>query len=125
MAASCIAWTGNDRIGEKLSLEEYLQVDHAAMRFTSQPVDSLEELILKKTGQRRRVVVTTRSYALLPHLVVETNWIATVHRRLAETIKNYLPIRILPDAKGFTSDLRGSLLPIPIVCRINFPSRDL
>ncbi len=65
------------------------------MRFTTQPADSLSEWILRQTGRARRVDVTARTNTVLPHLVVNTMHIATMHRHLADLYARFLPIRIV------------------------------
>ena len=91
----CIAWSGNREIGDDLSLEQFLALPHVAVRFLSQPADSLEPWILEKTGRKRRVEVTARTFSLVPFCVLDTNRIATVHGHLAKLYAQYLPIRLL------------------------------
>ena len=69
---ACIVWTGNREVGESLTPDQYLALPHVAMRFTSQPDDSLEDWIFRQTGRTRRVEVTTRAYGLIPHFIVNT-----------------------------------------------------
>jgi DNA-binding transcriptional LysR family regulator len=92
---TCIVWKGNREIGKTLTLDEYLSRPHVAMRFTTQPADSLSEWILHRTGRRRRVDVTARTYTVIPHLVINTTRIATVHRHQANLYAKFLPIRIV------------------------------
>jgi DNA-binding transcriptional LysR family regulator len=49
-----------------------------------------------RLGVERRVEVTTFSFVSALSLVVGTNRIATVHRRLADYGKQFLPIVVLP-----------------------------
>lgn len=91
----CIAWSGNREVGDELTLEQFLSLPHVAVRFLSQPADSLEEWILQKTGRKRRVEVTARTFSLVPFCVLETNRIATMHGHLASLYAQYLPIRLL------------------------------
>ena len=91
----CIAWKDNREIGKSLTLDEYFAKSHVAIRFTTQPADSLEEWIFHRTGRTRNVEVTTHSYGLIPHLIVNTTRIATVHLKLAQIYEKYLPLRII------------------------------
>jgi len=92
---TCIAWKGNREIGKTISLDEYFAASHVSIRFTTQPVDSLSEWIHHHTGRSRKVDLTTRLYTMIPHLVINTNRIGTVHRRLANLYAKFLPIRIV------------------------------
>ena len=92
---TCIVWQGNREVGERLTADEYFAMSHVAIRFTTQPADSLSEWILHRTGRSRRVDVTARTYTVIPHLIVNSPRIATVHRNLANLYARFLPIRIV------------------------------
>jgi DNA-binding transcriptional LysR family regulator len=92
---TCIVWKGNHEIGKTMSLDEYFATPHVSIRFTTQPTDSLSEWIHHRTGRTRKVDVTTRLYTMIPHLIVNTNRIGTVHQKLANLYAKLLPIRIV------------------------------
>ena len=92
---TCIVWKGNREIGKTISLDEYFAASHVSIRFTTQPVDSLSDWIQHHTGRTRNVDVTTRLYTMIPHLIVNTTRIATVHQRLAHLYAKLLPIRVV------------------------------
>ncbi len=92
---TCVVWKGNQEVGKTLTVDDYFAKSHIAMRFTTQPADSLSEWILRQTGRARRVDVTARTNTVLPHLVVNTMHIATMHRHLADLYARFLPIRIV------------------------------
>ncbi|MFC5460590.1 LysR family transcriptional regulator [Massilia niabensis] len=91
---TCIAWTGNKLIGETLSLDEYMQLGHVSSRFGTANT-SFEEHFLKDSGYDRRIEVWTANFTSLPHFVIGTNRIATMHTRLARMLACYYPIRLL------------------------------
>jgi len=94
-----VGWTGNTVVGKILSREQYLQAGHVVSSFGSQgqrQLPVLEGWFLERDGISRRVEVTAPSLAALPGLVVGTNRLATVHRRIALQAQTYLPIRIWP-----------------------------
>ena len=92
---TCIVWKGNKEIGKTLTVDQYFDKPHVAIRFTTQPADSLSEWIFHNIGRSRRVDVTARTYTVLPHLIVNSSRIATVHRNLANMYAKILPIRIV------------------------------
>ena len=55
---------------------------------------TVENRLLEEAGLTRRVEVRTFSFSTLPHLVSNTNRLATVHRRLAETLRHNADIVI-------------------------------
>jgi LysR family nod box-dependent transcriptional activator len=92
---TCIVWAGNDQVGDRLSLDQYMGLGHVSSRFGAS-VTSFEEWFLKDKGYDRRIEVTTTNFTSIPHFVIGTNRIATMHTRLARTLARYYPIRLVP-----------------------------
>jgi DNA-binding transcriptional LysR family regulator len=93
----CVAWN-DSTVGESISLGEYLTRPHVAANFGRPGGESIEALHLKKLGLERRVVMAVPQFSALPELVVGTERIATVPRRLAVRMAETLPVRIVtPD----------------------------
>ncbi|MFL9944251.1 LysR family transcriptional regulator [Paraburkholderia graminis] len=93
---SCVVWTGNPRVGDTLSLDEYRQLGHVAATFGDSRSVSFESLAMANLGVSRSIEVTTTNFNTLPQLVIGTTRIATVHTRLAQIYCHYLPLRLLP-----------------------------
>ncbi|MBB3222644.1 LysR family transcriptional regulator [Pseudoduganella umbonata] len=91
---TCVAWTGNTLIENELTLEDYMALGHVSSRFGAATM-SFEEWFLKVSGYDRRIEVTTTNFTSIPHFVIGTNRIATMHTRLAQTLSRYYPIRLL------------------------------
>ncbi|MBY0558202.1 MAG: LysR family transcriptional regulator [Burkholderiaceae bacterium] len=97
---TCIVWTGNQLVGDSLSLEQYMQLGHVSSRFGTSAT-SFEESFLKDSGYDRRIEVSTTNFTSLPHFVIGTNRIATMHTRLARRLACYYPIRLLAPPIAF------------------------
>ena len=91
-----IAWTGNSRVGKRVSLEEFLKMGHVAIHVGDGPSPNFDELFLRRLKYKRRAEVVTHSFDVVPHLVVGTNRIATVATRLARKYSKFLPIKLVP-----------------------------
>ncbi len=91
---TCIVWTGNDLVGDTLTLEKYMELGHVSSRFGTAQT-SFEEHFLKESGYDRRIEVSTPNFTSLPHFVIGTNRIATMHTRLARMLACYYPIRLV------------------------------
>jgi DNA-binding transcriptional LysR family regulator len=50
---------------------------------------------LEQAGIQRDIAVTVPTFALVPQLLMGTNRIATIHRRLGAYYARYLPLRVL------------------------------
>jgi len=81
----------NSSTGDSLSLDQYFAGRHVAMENVGGPMfDTWCEHTYPK---RRSVDVQAPSFSVLPHLVVGTDRIATMHTRLADKACTYLPVR--------------------------------
>lgn len=78
-----------------ISLDDYRAAGHVVMQPPGMD-RTVEHLFMETTGIRRRVEVTTFSFLAAPYLVVGTDRVATVHRRLAREVGRGLPLAILP-----------------------------
>ena len=89
----CIAWTGNDLIGETLSEDGFFDLPHIAA-FSPHP--SLTEDWVARHYDRRYVVsARVPNFSLVPQTVVGTRCIAVVPHRNAQRYASSLPLRIL------------------------------
>lgn len=94
---SCVVWNSNTVVGASLTLEQYMALSHVSTIFGgSQQSTSFEEWFLKSTGLTRRIDVTTSDFNALPHMVLGTNRVATMHTRLARIFASYFPLRLVP-----------------------------
>lgn len=91
----CVVWAGNECVGERLTLEQYLGLGHVVVRFGQQRFPALDEWFLDRYGHARKIEVVTASFNAIPQLVVGTTRIATIQRRLAAFYARYLPLRLL------------------------------
>lgn len=66
----------------RLTLEKYLQLDHAVVRAESRTEEVIERLLARKR-LRRNVVLTTPHFASAPMVVAQSNLIVTIPEPLA------------------------------------------
>lgn len=95
-AFSCVVWNRSvhARRGE-MTLEQYLAAGHVVMQPPGMD-RSFEHMFMQGSGLARRVEVTSFSFLAAPYLVVGTERVATVHRRLAREVSRGLPLTLLP-----------------------------
>jgi DNA-binding transcriptional LysR family regulator len=91
----CVTWEGHSRIRERLTFDDYLSCGHVIPTFASaNPLPTLDGWFIESYDVKRRVEVTAPTMTGLPSLVVGTDRIATVHRRIALHARESLPIRV-------------------------------
>lgn len=87
----CVAWK-NGRYGKgPLTRKQYLEAGHVRMVPPDAP-GSFDTVFLEQRGLARNDDVTCYSFASLPHLVVGTDRLATVHGLTAAQAIKFLPI---------------------------------
>jgi DNA-binding transcriptional LysR family regulator len=91
-----IAWNGNTEITGKLDKTLYFGLGHVSVQFGKARLPAFEEYFLQTQQVRRRIEVVAPSFTAVPGLVIGTNRIATVQRRLALKAAEYLPLAIYP-----------------------------
>jgi len=92
----CIAWEGNQQLGDRITLDEYMSAHHVVARYGKTRMPTLETWFLKSFERQRIIDVVTMNFTLIPYYVSETDRLATVHARLAEMYCRFLPLRIIP-----------------------------
>lgn len=90
-----IVWAENEALSDDtMTLEDFLRVPHVALNFTpTRP--AFETWFTQRFGNERKVEVVSSSYSSLPFLVVGTQRIALMHKRMAEVYAKILPLKLI------------------------------
>ncbi len=91
----CLVWAGHASVADTLSFDAYMALGHVAVRLGDEQSMAFEEWFLPRYGRQRRVECCADNFSTLPLLVVGTQRIVTLHRRLASHFAGYLPLRLL------------------------------
>jgi LysR family nod box-dependent transcriptional activator len=92
----CVVWRDSRLAAGELSFDRYVNAEHVTMQPSGSRADAFETWFLKRYGVTRKVTVTTYSFVTLPAMVVGTERIATMHRRLARQLSQAWPLEIRP-----------------------------
>ena len=93
----CLAWSKNPLIQRSITLSQYLAMGHVIVRLGNQrQLPAFDEWFLERSDHQRKIDVITTAFTLVPHLIIGTSRIATLHRRLYRYYKRYLPIKAVP-----------------------------
>jgi len=92
----CVVWEKNPHTETSLTLEQYMNMGHISVGFGRNRQLSIEDWLMNQYGFERRLEVISNDFNTLPQLIVGTQRIATMHRRLAELYSEHLPLRLLP-----------------------------
>jgi DNA-binding transcriptional LysR family regulator len=92
----CVVWQGSALAQGELTQERYLKARHVAMRPPGGGQPVFDTWLAGEHGLSREIGLATYSFSAIPHLVVGTDLIGTVHRRLAVHLRPLLPLEIRP-----------------------------
>ena len=87
-----IGWDQNPAMHEEITRQRYFELGHVVARFGKSRVPAFEDSFMRRMKQTRRVEVVAPSFLSLGGLVIGTNRIATVHRRMAVNMASYAPL---------------------------------
>jgi DNA-binding transcriptional LysR family regulator len=90
----CVLWKGNPLAASGVTFDDYVSATHVIMQPPGTQAPAFERWFLERFGVSRRVGITTYSFIAAAHLVVGSDRIATIHRRLALQLQTMLPIVI-------------------------------
>lgn len=76
-----------------VTMDDFLAEKHAGLS-TRSGDNGVIDIVLEKQGRSRNVAVTVSSFAAIPPLVIETNVIAVLPRRLAAKADKELPVKM-------------------------------
>jgi len=91
----CVCWSGNPLIGDSISLEQCLALGHVVARLGTQRPPTIDAWFFERFGHARRVDVVATTFGSVPHMLVGTNRVSIMHRRLAAVYCTSLPLKVL------------------------------
>jgi LysR family transcriptional regulator, nod-box dependent transcriptional activator len=92
----CVCWKDNPLIGDSISSEQCLKLGHVVARIGTLRPPTIDAWFFERFGHARRVEVIATNFNSVPHLLVGTNRISFMHRRLAVAYCGALPLKMLP-----------------------------
>lgn len=93
---SCMAWTGNESIGNKLTMDTYLSLGHVSTEWGAGRLLALDQHSVAQAGVQRRREIYVPSFTIMPAMVVGTQRLATIQTRLAHQFALTAPLRVFP-----------------------------
>ncbi len=94
---SCLTWAENDRIGDTLTLSQYLELGHVIMEWSGGAIVTSDSHAAAALGYVRRAEVTAETFRVVPQFLIGTRRIATLQTRLATMLQRGSPsLTVLP-----------------------------
>ncbi len=87
-----LGWSGNPALSRPLTLDGFFALGHVVVRFARTRAASFAETETEKLGRERRIELISPSFTATPKLLIGTQRVALVHRRLADICVRDLPL---------------------------------
>ncbi|WP_244446828.1 hypothetical protein [Rhizobium sp. YS-1r] len=84
-------------------MDQYLDRGHISIRFGNEASLAFEEWFLPRYGRQRRVECTIDQFSIAPLLVMGTERIVTMHRRMAEEMARRFPVKLFAGSRTSAS----------------------
>lgn len=82
----------NPAMSQEMTGDLYLSLGHVTVRFGKTRIPAFDDWYMRRKKQQRRVEIVTASFVTMPTLIIGTNRIGTMHRRLAEKLGKRYPL---------------------------------
>ena len=92
----CLVCQQSDLAKQELTASAYRNARHCIMHLADGIVDHIEIELSTKHRLERNIALSTYSLTSLPSLMLNTNYVATVHKRLARKMASFFPLAIKP-----------------------------
>lgn len=109
-----IAWSGNTQFGDTITEDQFFAARHATVMFESHTPSYEAWFIQNKDGRERDIAIVVGSFSALPFMIEGTDYLALMHRSMADIFARQMPLRLLPVRSTFHRWSRASSgTPIP------------
>ena len=89
-----VGWEGNPAMKQEMTKELYLELGHITARFGRGRISVFEDWFMRRQKRQRRIEIVAPTFMSIAGLVIGSDRIATMHRRLAKKAANHLPLVI-------------------------------
>ncbi|MET3524632.1 LysR family transcriptional regulator [Mesorhizobium abyssinicae] len=92
---ACVGCRSNKQLSEPLTFDRYMSMGHVVVKFGNTQRPGIEEWYLREHGHKRRIDLVVQGFSMIPHMVLDTQRIATMPLRLARHFAKSIPLQIV------------------------------
>lgn len=93
---TCIAWDKNAVVGKRVSLKQYLALSHVVTILRDGDTPVFDQQFLHSLGHERKIACVVPNFTLMADFIVGTQFVATVHSRMARILARRFPLKLFP-----------------------------
>lgn len=91
----CLVSNTHPAIRNRITLRQFVEAGHVAPFYRLEGQGVVDSLLAQQ-GYTRKMVLKSPHFATIPHVVANSDLIATVPERFGLQCRNYLPVKVLP-----------------------------
>jgi len=91
----------NSAVKDVITLDQYLEMEHIVVNLANDRTAMFDEWFLEHFDITRKCAVRVPIFSIVPALIVNTRFIATMHRKLALRLARHFDIRLVSAPKEF------------------------
>ena len=92
---TCLVWRDNTEVSDRLTVDQFTALGHVVVSFADDCTTCGDDRFAPQIGLERRAEVVVPNFHALPSLIVGTNRIATVQKRLATKLASSHAVRVV------------------------------
>jgi len=92
---TCLVWRDNTDVGDRLTVDQFTTLGHVVVTFHDDCTTRDDDRFAPRIGLERRAEIVVPNFHALPSLIVGTNRIAIVQKRLATKLASSHPVRVV------------------------------
>lgn len=91
-----VGWSGNPALSVPLTVDAFFALGHVVTRFAAARAVAFSESEIARMNRPRRIELVAPSFTSVPKLLIATQRIGVMHRRLAQNYAHTLPLIVQP-----------------------------
>jgi LysR family nod box-dependent transcriptional activator len=92
---TCLVWRDNTDVGDRLTVDQFTTLGHVVVTFHDDCTTRDDDRFAPRIGLERRAEIVVPNFHALPSLIVGTNRIAIVQKRLATKLASSHHVRVV------------------------------
>ncbi|MFT4022123.1 MAG: LysR substrate-binding domain-containing protein [Acinetobacter sp.] len=90
----CVMWDQNPLKDKQITLNDFKHAEHVLTRLGTDNIPMMDEWLVQNLDFTRKVAYVATNFYTVPQFVVNTPYIAIMHKQLALQCADYLPLHI-------------------------------
>jgi LysR family transcriptional regulator, nod-box dependent transcriptional activator len=91
-----VGWSANPALAVPLTADSFFDLGHVVVRFARSRTPTFADMQIAQLPRQRRIETIAASFTSVPRMLIGTQRVAVMHRRLARMYEKILPLSVHP-----------------------------